>query len=231
MNTYRVKTLVAALALAGFATACDRDTAQRDAYVTPESSTIDRATTAEGTTQPDALSTIENNGYSTEGGNYSVDSRDSHSGDLNMSGDLAKADHEETVQFSGVELTPESEGKLENLVEALDKDKPVKIIVAMDEQVFENGAGEQTATAAQQPGVTENAREDYASALGQRVETVKQFMEEKGIEVTQWQFERMEEQDLAQQRNSQESAEDVQSVRLVILASDQEGSLSSVMEE
>jgi hypothetical protein len=221
MNTYRVKTLVAALALAGFATACDRDTAQRDAYVTPESSTIDRATTAQGTTEPDALSTVEGNGYST----------DSHSGELNMSGDLAKPDHEEEVQFSGLELTPESEGKLEELVQSLDKEKPVKIIVAMDEQVFENPAGEQTATSSQQPGITEGVREDYTSALGQRVETVKQFMEEKGIEVTQWQFERMEEQDLAQQRNSQESAEDVQSVRLVILASDQEGSLSSVMEE
>lgn len=230
MNTYRVKTLVATLALAGFATACDRDTAQRDAYVTPESSTIDRATTAEGTTQPDALSTIEGNGYSTEGSSIDGNrySTDSHSGDLNMSGDLAKADHEESVQFSGVELTPESEGKLENLVEALDKEKPVKIIVAMDEQVFENPAGEQTATAAQQPGVTEDTREDYASALGQRVETVKEFMEEKGIEVTQWQFERVEEQDLAQQQNAEE---DVQSVRLVIMAGDQAGGLSSVVDE
>lgn len=221
MNTYRVKTLVAALALAGFATACDRDTAQRDAYVAPESSTIDRATTAQGTTQPDALSSVEGNGYST----------DSHQGDLNMSGDLAKPDHEEEVQFSGLQLTPESEGKLQELVESLDKDKPVKIIVAMDEQVFENPAGEQTATTSEQPGIAEGVREDYTSALGQRVETVKQFMEEKGIEVTQWQFERMEEQDLAQQRNSQESAEDIQSVRLVILASDQEGSLSTVMDE
>lgn len=224
MNTFRVKTLVAALALAGFATACDRDTAQRDAYVTPESSTIDRATTAEGTTQPGALNSMEDNGYSTSTG-YA------HEGDVNHSGDLAKADHEETVQFSGTELTPESEGKLTELVQSLDKQKPVKIIVAMDENIFENQAGEQTATTSQQPGISENAREVYTSALGQRVETVKEFMEEQGLEVTQWQFERTEEQDLAQQRNAQESAEDVQSVRLVIAASQQDGSLSSVMEE
>lgn len=218
MSTFRVKTLVAALAIAGLATACDRDTAQRDAYVTPESATIDRATTADGTTQPDALSSIENNGYSSDA-------------DLNRSGSLTQADHEETIQFSGTELTPESEGKLGELVESLDKDKPVKIIVAMDQGVYENETGQQTATSSEQPGVSEDSRESYTSALGQRVETVKQYMEEQGIEVTQWQFERMEEQDLAQQRNAQETAEDVQSVRLVIAASPEDGSLSSVMPE
>jgi len=218
MSTFRVKTLVAALAIAGLATACDRDTAQRDAYVTPESATIDRATTADGTTQPDALSSIENNGYSSDA-------------DLNRSGSLTEADHEETIQFSGTELTPESEGKLGELVESLDKDKPVKIIVAMDQGVYENETGQQTATSSEQLGVSEDSRESYTSALGQRVETVKQYMEEQGIEVTQWQFERMEEQDLAQQRNAQETAEDVQSVRLVIAASPEDGSLSSVMPE
>lgn len=239
VKTFRVKTLVAALAIAGFATACDRDTARSDAYVVPESSTIDRATTAEGTTirnegttQPDALSSVQDNANqrsTTQSG--LINEGYSHDADLNRSGDLAKADHEETIQFSGTELSPDSESKLEDLVKSLDKDKPVKIIVAMDQSMYQDETGRQTATSSEQPSVNRDSREDYTAALGQRVESVKEFMQEQGVEVTQWQFERMEEQDLAQQRNAQEQAEDVQSVRLVIAANPQSGRVSTVLDE
>lgn len=239
---FRIKTLVAALAIAGFATACDRDTARSDAYVAPESSTIDRATTAQGTTQPDALSSVQDSANQRSTSQRSTSQRStsesglindgySHDADLNRSGDLAKADHEETIQFSGTELSPDSESKLEDLVKSLDKDKPVKIIVAMDQSMYEDETGRQTATSSEQPSVNRDSREDYTAALGQRVESVKEFMQEQGVEVTQWQFERMEEQDLAQQRNAQDQAEDVQSVRLVIAANPQGGRVGTVLDE
>lgn len=221
MKTFRYKTLVAALSVAGLATACDRDSVERDAYVPPEPSAVERSTTAAGTTTPSAVTstTIEDSGYA-------------HEADLTtQSAMLTEADHEETIQFSGSELTAESEGKLGDLVEALDTEKPIKVIVAMDEEMYENPQGEQTATSAEQPDINQENRERYTSAFGQRVETVKQFMQEQGVEVTQWQFERMEEQDLAQQRDAQESAEDVQSIRLVISANAQESGLSGISDE
>lgn len=217
MKTFRYKTLVAALAVAGLATACDRDSVERDAYVPPEPPAVERSTTAPGTTTPSAITSAEDSGYAQEA-------------DLTQRGSLTEADHEETIQFSGSELTAESEGKLGELVDSLDREKPIKVIVAMDEEMYENPEGQQTATSAEQPDVNQENRERYTSAFGQRVETVKQFMEEQGVEVTQWQFERIEEQDLAQQRDAQESAEDIQSVRLVISASPQEG-ISAVTEE
>lgn len=218
MKNFRYKALVAALAVAGLATACDRDSVERDAYVPPEPSAVERSTTAAGTTTPSAVTSIEDSGYA-------------HEADLTDSANITDADHEETIQFSGSELTAESEGKLGELVESLDAEKPIKVIVAMDEEMYENPQGEQTATSAQQPNINQENRERYTSAFGQRVETVKQFMEEQGVEVAQWQFERIEEQDLAQQRDAQESAEDVQSVRLVISANPQESGLSGVSDE
>jgi len=219
MKTFRIKTLVAALALAGLATACDRDSAQQDAYVPPETTAVDRSTTAPGTTDPSALRSLERDGYA-------------HQADLNESGELTKADYEKTLKFSGAELTPESEGQLQTLVESLDKQKPVKVIVAMDENIYEDNAGRQTPTAGQQESVDKDARTNYTSAFGQRVDSVKQYMQEQGIEVTQWQFERMEEQDLAQQRDAQEDAGDIQSVRLVIAASSSDDAgISSVDDE
>jgi hypothetical protein len=228
VKNFRVKTLVAALAIAGLATACDRNNAQRDAYVAPEPSTVERATTAQGTTQ-DINRGTQSGALSSAQDGSRLDG--SHSNDLNRSGDLAQADHEETIQFAGTELTPESEGRLEQLVESLDKDKPVKVIISMDQSMYEDGAGRQTATSSEQPGISQDSREGYTAALGLRVESVKEFMDEQGVEVTQWQFERMEEQDLAQQRNAEEQPEDVQSVRLVIAANSQSGSVSSVIEE
>lgn len=218
MKTFRCKTLVAALAVAGLATACDRNSVERDAYVPPESPAVERSTTAQGTTSPSAISEVEDRGYAQEA-------------DLTTRGSLAEADHEETIQFSGSELTAESEGKLGALVSALDADKPVKVVVAMDDEMYENSQGQQTATSAEQPHINQDSRDRYTSAFGERVDTVKQFMEEQGVEVTQWQFERIEEQDLAQQRNAQESSEDIQSVRLVISASPQDGGFSAVTDE
>jgi hypothetical protein len=218
MKTFRCKTLVAALAVAGLATACDRDSVERDAYVPPEPPAVERSTTAAGTTTPSAVTSIEESGYA-------------HEADLTTRQSVTEADHEESIEFSGSELTAESEGKLTELVDALDAEKPVKVIVAMDDQMYENTQGQQTATSDQQPNINQQNRERYTSAFGERVETVKQFMEEQGVDVTQWQFERIEEQDLAQQRDSQESAEEIQSVRLVISASPQDGSFSAITEE
>lgn len=218
MKTFQMKTLVAALALAGLATACDRDSAQQDAYVAPEPAAVDQSTTAPGTTDPSALRSLEKDGYA-------------HQADLNRTGNITEADHEGTLQFSGTELTPESEGELQTLVESLDKQKPIKVIVAMDDDMYENDAGQQTPTASQQTDVSLDSRTRYTSAFGQRVDTVKQFMQEQGVEVTHWQFERMEEQDLAQQEDAQEDAQDVQSVRLVILGSSEDNGISAVSED
>lgn len=215
---FRTKTIVAALAMAGAVTACDRDSVERQAYEPPQPPAVERSTTAPGTTDPSALASMEDNGYA-------------HDADLTQQGNLTEADHEETIRFSGTELTPESEGKLDDLVSELDKEKPVKVIVTMDQGMYEDEAGQQTATSAEQMDVNQENRERYTSAFGQRVETVKQFMDEQGVNVAQWQFERMEEQDLAQQRDAQLEAEDIQSVRLVIAANSQDGEYSSVMDD
>lgn len=218
MQTFRYKTLVAALAVAGLATACDRNSVERDAYVPPDRPPIERSTMAEGTTSPSAIQSVDERGYS-------------HEADLTPPGELTEADHEETLQFVGGSLTAESEGKLGQLVSNLDADKPVTVIVAMDEHMYEDDQGLQTGTSAEQPHINQDNRERYTSTFGQRVETVKQYMEEQGIEVAQWQFERLEVQDLAQQRNAQEEEQEVQSVRLVISASAQERGFSSLSDD
>ncbi len=217
MKVFSYKALAIAVATVGLATACERNSVERDAYVPPESPPVERSTTAQGTTSPSAITSMDQ-GYA-------------HEADLTPTGSVAEADYEETLQFQGSELTAASVGKLGELVDSLDADKPVKVVVAMDDDIYENSRDQQTGTSVEQAGVNQQDRERYTSAFGQRVDVVKQYLEEQGVEVTQWQFERIDEQDLAQQRNAEESAEDVQSVRLVISADPQGSGFSAVSDE
>jgi hypothetical protein len=255
MKHFQLKTLVVALAVAGFATACDRDGARRDAYVPPEQPPIERSTTAPGTTNPGALSTMED-------GRYTEDTA------------AAGIDHEETVQFSGTELTDESEKKLENLVEALDKSKPVAVIVAMQDPSLRSNteanpnttgtnAGTNTSTSVPgsttNPGIASNTTSSRDTSAGnditgsrdssasrnpttdaggstggdiqneslfsQRVDEVREFLREQGVEVVQWQIEGSTAQQTQQSPSLQE---DVQQVRIVIAGTSQIETLSTL---
>jgi len=213
MKNFKLKSLVAALVVVGFATACDRNTAQRDAYVPPEPQTIERSTTAEGTTSPDALQSLENDPYAT-------------ASDARMATAAAEVDHEETVQFSGMELTDASEEKLEDLAESLDKDKPVAVIVAMEEasaDVSETSdaaasinSTTPTDSAAQNPGManteTNPAQPEQSGEFAQRVDRVREFLQEQGVKVVRWQFEGTTQQYEAMNQQP----EDIQQIRIVI---------------
>lgn len=216
MKNVRLKSLAAALAVVGFATACDRNTAQRDAYVPPEPPPIERSTTADGTTSPDALQSLENDPYASS----------------RMTTSAADIDHEETVQFSGTELTDASEEKLEDLVEALDKEKPVAVIVAMEESSADvsettNTSAATTPPNSNMPADTGTADRDMANTeanpaetehgaeFAQRVDRVREFLQEQGIEVVHWQFEGTTQNYQA----TNQQAEDIQQVRIVIAES------------
>lgn len=195
MKPFQIKTLVAVMAIAGFTSACDRDDPRRQGYVPPEPPAVERSTTAPGTTSPDALQSLNENGYA----------RSAES--AGKSSDIA---HQETVQFSGIELTDKAEERLEGLVEELDKDKPVAVTIALEGSNLAEGSQAPRDTAdAGNSGMAENA-----AVLAQRVDRIRAFMEEQGVEVVQWQFEGMEPQQPAQQQSLQE---DVQHVRLVIV--------------
>lgn len=254
MKHFKMKTLIAALAVAGLTVGCDRDDVRQDAYVPPEEQPIERTTTAPGTTDPSAVTSMENDNYS-----------------RNRAPATVSVDHEETVQFEGTALTDESEGKLEDLVEALDKDKPVAVIVAMEESPdSQNMSGQRDNIA---PGTTNPAmnstntstdagaqsRDSGMAATGtsqtadtpesttvfsQRVENVRQFLEEKGVEVVEWTFEDSADgQTLSGSTNTTPSAtdglatggsatqpqEDVQQIRIVISGAMEDGGISSVV--
>jgi hypothetical protein len=228
MKNFKLKTLVAALAVVGFASACDRNTTQRGAYVPPETPPIERSTTANGTTDPGALQSME----------------EPYARNATTSGDAVEFDHEETVQFTGTDLTDASEEKLEDLAEALDKDKPVAVIVALQESSADisntetanstsdirteqelnesrnNMANSNTQTT---DTAVNNGAQGTNSAQGQvangaefaeRVDRVREFLREQGVNVVQWQFEGTNQsQAISQQDVNQE---DLQQIRIVI---------------
>lgn len=223
MKNFRLKSLAAALAIVGFATACDRNTAQRDAYVPPEPPPIERSTTADGTTSPDALQSLENDPYAT----------------TRMTTSAGDIDHEETVQFSGTELTDASEEKLEDLAEALDKDKPVSVIVAMEEtsaDVSETTGKSATSTNSNMPAEPGTADRDMVNSaarsaelenggeFAQRVDRVREFLQEQGVKIVHWQFEGTTQE--YQAMNQQ--PEDLQQVRIVIADSIDTGKLGAL---
>lgn len=215
MKNFQLKSLVAALAVVGFATACDRNTAQRDAYVPPEPPPIERSTTADGTTSPDALQSLETDPYAT----------------TRMATSAGDIDHEETVQFSGTELTDASEEKLEDLAEALDKDKPVSVIVAMEESSADVSETTNTsATSTTNPNMpaeldtpdrdmvnsaARSAELENGAEFAQRVDRVREFLQEQGVKIVHWQFEGTTQE--YQAMNQQ--PEDLQQVRIVIAES------------
>lgn len=227
MKTFRVKTLVAALAVVGFASACD-DRAERNAYVPPEPAAVEESTLAEdrravdgrviqGTTaSPNTIGGINSSDY----GNAS-DRAGSSLKDQSV-GSLAEVDHQETVEFDGRALTDDSEEKLQNLVESLDKDKPVEIIVAMEEGAIQSDPSATPGTALRDTA-DPSQRTQSGAEFSQQVDELRQFMQEQGVQVVQWRFEgssqdpaAIEQPGLTQDQQAQMQQEDLQQVRLVV---------------
>lgn|GEM_PF-3581775 len=228
MKNFKLKTLVAALAVVGFTSACDRNTAQRDAYVPPERPPIERSTTADGTTEPGALKSME----------------EPYASNVRTSGDGVEFDHEETVQFSGTDLTDASEDKLEDLAEALDKDKPVAVVVAVQESSAEISNSESANTTSDirtDQELNEKTRSNMANnnavnttggaqgtsgtqgglvngaEFAERVDRVREFLREQGVNVVHWQFEGTTQSQAINQQDVNQ--EDLQQIRIVIAES------------
>jgi hypothetical protein len=211
MKTFKLNTLAAALTLVGFVSACDRNTAQRDAYVPPQPPPIERSTTAEGITNPGALESLQEDPYASN---------------TRTSGGTVDIDHEETVQFSGTELTDASEEKLEDLADALDKDKPVAVTVAIQESgVDVSGANsanpdiraEQDASLSDRADPNGTAGElDNGAEFAQRVDRVREFLQEQGVKVVHWQFEGTTQSEATTQTQAMNQQQDVQQIRIVI---------------
>lgn len=177
----------------------------------------------------------------------------------NASGDQSAISQEETVQFetNSLALTDESEDKLENLVQNLDKSKPVAVTVEVQEPVatssssYREPATSDPAVSSSEPGMKDSstgyptdpsvtdstmtpanpsstmdssvdpqreARERNTQALSQyRAESVRQFLEEKGLDVVEWNVEGSgQKQTISVTEDNGQPIEDVQQIRIVI---------------
>lgn len=174
----------------------------------------------------------------------------------------ANIDHEGVVHFqpNSVTLSQQAEGQLKQLVEQLDKDKPVALTVTMQEGYEtqshqpqsaegskdssagypaegEGMAGRSKSTAA--GGEQENRAELIARY---RMENIRLYLQEKGIEVVEWNIEGQpsnfsgkqlpEDSGLTGRDNSQASQSseisDVQQVRVVVIGEVQPNGLSTL---
>lgn len=164
-------------------------------------------------------------------------------------------DHEGVVHFdpNSVTLSPQGEGQLKQLVEQLDKDKPIALTVSMREGYDPAAESRQSQSvhgskdsSAGYPGEGEGlagrniepSQENRAELIARyRVESIRLYLQEKGIEVVEWNMEGQpssfsDTQPSAEAgvagRTEAELGENVQQVRVVVIGEIQPEGLSSL---
>lgn len=209
----KLKTLAATMLVAGVLTGCN-DRAERSAYTPPEPSAVEDSTIAETDRQnPITNRDAVGDGNYDDGRYGSAAQRDR---------DLAEIDHHEVVKFKGATMEPASEDKLQGLVESLDKDKPVEVIVAIEEGAIQSQPP--TAPGAVTPDTADPSQQTQTgAAFAEQVDELRTFMQEQGVKVVQWRFEgssqdpaSIEQPGLTQDQQMEMSQEDMQQVRIVI---------------
>lgn len=178
----------------------------------------------------------------------------------------ANIDHEGVVHFqpNSVTLSQRAEGQLKQLVEQLDKDKPVALTVTMHEGYEAGGEtkshqpqsveGSKDSSAGYPAEVEGMAARSNSAAVGgeqenraeliarYRVENIRLYLQEKGIEVVEWNMEGQpsnfsgtqspEDSGLTGRDTSQASqsseVSNVQQVRIVVIGEVQPNGLSTL---
>ncbi len=256
MKTFKMKTLVAALAVAGLATACDNnETAQT--YQPEQPAVVERSTTAPGTTTPSAYSSDRSAPVTGTSSAAAID-----------------ADHQETIAFQGNELTDEAEGKLDNLVSSIDKNKPVAVTIARQEQAPVQSAQPSAGDTTSQNTTTNPASEGVASStmspttssadsagaavaggstnpadptvqggvsstgdqthpqddhmLSQRADNVREYLESKGVKIVEWNVEGADQQPATAADQAGQAQQDVQQILIVITSDTDAGGISAL---
>ncbi len=162
----------------------------------------------------------------------------------------ATLSREEVVEFKedSMALSKESQLQLENLVQTLDKSKPVAVTVEIQEnsedapasaaaadRVTSTEPGATTPTS-EQPSVatranpattvvpTEVDEQPVAQTLGQqRADSVRQFLQDKGVDVVEWTVEGTEEKQSISVTRDDQPIREAQQLRIVITGEGEEG--------
>ena len=198
----RLQLALAALLATGFISACS-DRAEQSAYVPPDRSGVEDSTLA----QSDRNDPLEAPGYGTAA------QRDRS---------LADIEHHEVVEFTGTIISPSSEDRLHDLVETLDRDKPVEIIVATEDGAIQTEPS--TVPGIVTPDTADPSQQTVSgAAFSQQVDELRQFMQEQGVQVVQWRFEgssqdptTIDQPGLTQDQQAEILQDDLQHVRIVI---------------
>lgn len=167
----------------------------------------------------------------------------------------ADVDHEGVVHFdpNSVTLSQQGEGQLKQLVEQLDKDKPIALTVAMRERHDPKTESPQSQSvrgskdsSAGYPGEGEGlagrniepSQENRAELIARyRMESIRLYLQEKGIEVVEWNMEGQPSSFSGTQPSAEAAmaggteaglGDNIQQVRVVVIGEIQPEGLSSL---